>query len=75
MEVTQFLLWDWVKDVLTERSCQDPLENWFDRQRTFESRKDNPSMVDFGYNNNAITNQKHFKRIANGNVAKVAWFP
>ena len=25
-------------------------------------------MVDFGYNNNAIRNQKHFKPIANGNV-------
>ena len=25
-------------------------------------------MVDFGYNNNAIRNQKHFKTIANGNV-------
>ena len=32
-------------------------------------RKDNPSMVDFGYKNNAIRNQKHFKPIANGNVA------
>ena len=32
-------------------------------------RKDNSSMVDFGYNNNAIRNQKHFKPIANGNVA------
>ena len=26
-------------------------------------------MVGFGYNNNAIRNQKHFKPIANGNVA------
>ena len=25
-------------------------------------------MVDFGYNNNAIRNQKHFKPIANSNV-------
>ena len=25
-------------------------------------------MVDFGYNNNAIRNLKHFKPIANGNV-------
>ena len=32
-------------------------------------RKDNPSMVDFGYNNNAIRNQKHLKPTANGNVA------
>ena len=26
-------------------------------------------MVDFGYKNNAIRNQKHFKPIADGNVA------
>ena len=26
-------------------------------------------MVVFGYNNNAIRNQNHFKPIANGNVA------
>ena len=26
-------------------------------------------MVDFGYNNSAIRNQKHFKPIANDNVA------
>ena len=26
-------------------------------------------MVDFGYNNNAIRNQKHFKPIDNSNVA------
>ena len=29
-------------------------------------------MVDFGYNNNAITNQKHFKLIANGNSRMIA---
>ena len=29
-------------------------------------------MVDFGYNYNAIRNQKHFKPIANGNAAEVA---
>ena len=39
------------------------------------SRKDNPTMVDFGYSINAIRNQKHFKLIANGNVAQVAWSP
>ena len=41
----------------------------FGRQRSLGSRKDNPSMVDFGYKNNAIGNQKHFKPIASGNVA------
>ena len=57
---------------MTEHSCQDPLENWFGRERTLGSRKDNPSMVDVRYNNNAIRNKKHFKPIANGNVVEVA---
>ena len=30
-------------------------------------------MVDFGYNNNAIRNQKHFKPITNGNSHMIAW--
>ena len=54
---------------MTERFYQDPLENWFGRQISLGLRKDNPSMVDFGHNSNAIRNQKHFKPIANGNVA------
>ena len=32
-------------------------------------RKDHPNMVDYGYNSNAIRNQKLLKPIANGNVA------
>ena len=62
MEATQFLLQHQVKYVLTKRFCQDPLET----QRSLGMRKDNPSMVDFG---NVIRNQKHFKPIANDNVA------
>ena len=44
------------------------MENWFRRQRSLGLRKDNPSMIDFRYNNNALRNQKHFKPIGNGNV-------
>ena len=51
-----------------QNSCQDPLKNWFGRQRSLGSRKDNPRKVDFD-NNNAVRDQKHFKPIANGNVA------
>ena len=57
--------------MLTERFCQDALENWFGRQRSLGASKDNPSMVEFGYIiwlTNAIRNQTHFKPIANGNV-------
>ena len=66
---TQFLLWHPVKCVLTESFCQDAFENWFGRQRSLGSRIGNLSMVDFGYSNNAISNQKHFKPISNGDVA------
>ena len=59
IEATQFLLWHQVKYVLTERFCKSPLENWFGRQRSLELRKDNPSMADFGSNNNSIRNQKN----------------
>ena len=45
------------------------MKNWFGRQRSLGSNKDIPSMIDFGYNKNAIRNQKHFKPVANGNVA------
>ena len=69
IEATKFPLWHQVKYVLSEYFCQDAFENWFGRQRSLGLRKDNPSMVVFGYNNNAIRNQNHFKPIANGNVA------
>ena len=55
-EATQFLLWNQVKYVPLERFCQDPPENWFGRQRSLGLRKDNLSMADFRYNNNAIRN-------------------
>ena len=73
IEATQFLLWHQVKYVLTERFCQDPLENWFGRQRSLGSRKDNPSMADFGYNNNAIRNRKISNQSLRVVLQKVAW--
>ena len=54
IEATQFVLWHQVKYVL-----KNAFENCFGRQRSLGSRKDNPSMADFRYNNNAITNQKN----------------
>ena len=57
-----------VSQVLTERFCQDPLENYFSEQRSSGVRKDKPSLYDFGYNSIIIRNQKVFKPIATGNV-------
>ena len=53
--------------VSTERFCQDPLENYFGRQRSLGVWEDNPSLRDFGYNDNSIQNQKIFELIS-GNV-------
>ena len=50
--------------VLIERLCQDPLENYFGRQRPMGHRKDNPTLRDFGNNDNTIRTQKIFRPIA-----------
>eukprot|EP00795_Rhopilema_esculentum_P002220 gene2220-17825_t len=54
--------------VLTERFCQDSLENYFGHQRSLGRRKDNPTLRDFGYNDNTIRNLKDLQPIAGGNV-------
>ena len=56
-EVCRFLLQNGVPYVLSNRFCQDDLENYFSRQRTIGSRRDNPSVRDVGYNNNTIKSQ------------------
>ena len=43
IELVKFLLQNNVKYVLTERFCQDPLENYFGRQRSMGHRRDNPN--------------------------------
>ena len=68
IELTKFLIVHKVSYVLTERLCQDPLENYFGKQRSSGARKDNSSLYDFGYNDNTIRNQKVFKPITSGNV-------
>lgn len=55
------------KYILTERFCQDPLENYFGRQRSLGARKDNPTLRDVGFNDNSIRNQKVFRPISAGN--------
>ena len=60
IEAVKFLLQHHVKYVLTERFSLDPLENYFGQQRAIGARKDNPSIRDFGFNDNSIRNQKIF---------------
>ena len=66
-EVCKFLLQNGVPYVLSNRFCQDDLENYFGRQRAIGCRRDNPSVKDVGYNDNTIKSQFSVRPIA-GNV-------
>jgi len=57
-EATQFLLQEGMEFVLTERFCQDPVEEYFGKQRKIGRRSDNPDIHRFGYNNNTIRIQR-----------------
>eukprot|EP00795_Rhopilema_esculentum_P002558 gene2558-biopygen979 len=72
VECTQYLLCNGVDYVLSERFSQDALENYFGQQRSLGRRKDNPTLKDFGYNDNSIRNQLAVTPIA-GNVGGVKY--
>lgn len=67
VEATKFLLNEGMEYVLTERFCQDPLEEYFGNQRKLGRRSDNPDMRQFGYNNNTIRVQ-HAVTCQSGNT-------
>ena len=68
VEATRCLLKECgVPYILSERFCQDYLENYFGRQRAIRRRRDNPNVRDVGYNGNTIKNQYSVRAIA-GNV-------
>ena len=57
-EATKFLLSEGMEYVLTERFCQDPVEEYFGNQRKIGRRSDNPDVRMFGYNDNTIRIQR-----------------
>ena len=44
--------------MLTEPFCQDVLEEYFGRQRGIGQRNENPTIFQFGYNDNIIRMQR-----------------
>ena len=40
--------------MLTERFCQDPVEEYFSNQRKIGQRNDNPDVYSFGYHDKTI---------------------
>ena len=57
-EATKYLLTQGVEFVLTERFNQDCAEEYFGRQRSARCQSDNPSISQFGYNDNTIQTQR-----------------
>lgn len=58
IEATKFLLQEGMEFVLTERFCQDTIEEYFGNQRKLGRRSDNPDIRSFGYNSNTIRIQR-----------------
>ena len=58
IEATRFLLSEGMDYVLTERFCQDPVEEYFGNQRKLGRRNDNPDVYSFGYHDNTIRIQR-----------------
>lgn len=54
----RFLLGEGMEYILTERFCQDTLEEYFGNQRKLGRRSDNPDIRLIGYNDNAIRIQR-----------------
>ena len=58
IEAIKYLLGQGMEFVLTERFDQDCVEEYFGRQRSAGCRSDNPSISQFGCNNNTIRMQR-----------------
>ena len=69
IKVIQFLLAEGLKCVLTERFCQDDMEEYFGFQRAQGRRSDNPTAADLGYNDLRISVLRDIAPAAEGNVS------
>ena len=69
IKVVQFLLAEGLQCVLTERFCQDDLEEYFGFQRAQGRRSENPTAADFGYNDLRISVLRDIAPAAEGNVS------
>ena len=54
INIIKFLLHEGMELMLTEKLCQDVIEEHFGRQRELGSRNDNPTIKQFGYNDNTL---------------------
>jgi hypothetical protein len=69
IEVARFLLSEGCEFVLSEKFCQDPLEEYFGHQRARGRFSDNPTLQSFGYNDLTIAAQRGIAPVVRGNVS------
>ncbi len=67
--ITKFLLSAGMKFVLSEKFCQDALEEYFGHQQARRGYSDNPTVQSFGYNDLTIAVQRGIAPVVRGNVA------
>ena len=69
--LTRFLLNEGFEFVLTERFCQDDVEEYFGYQRAQGRRSDNPTAAEFGYNDLKIATLRDVapQSVEGGNVS------
>ena len=60
IDSTKFLLGKSMDYFLTECFCQDPVEEFFGKQRQLGRRSDNPDINQFGHNSNDISSGQSF---------------
>ena len=67
IEAAKFLLSEGCEFVLSERFCQDLVEEYFGVQRKLGQRSDNPDVRTFGYNDNVVRIQRVIDSSGTGN--------
>ena len=72
MALIKFLLGAGVKFVLTNHFCQDPVEQYFGKQREIGRRSDNPTIYTFGYNDNKIRMYRSSSQILRNTSGKTS---
>ncbi len=68
IQVVKFLISEGMEYVLSERFCEDLLEEYFGRQRERGRFSDNPTVQAFGYNL-TLAVQRNIAPVVKGNVA------
>ena len=68
INIIKFLLHEGMEFVLTEKLCQDVIEEHFGRQRSLGRRNDNPTV---GYNDNRLRMQRSVVSVTGNTKGKV----